>query len=137
MSNRDYPGMTDLGVRIARIEQTDDLLANYDRAWTLIRDSDQHAATAGTLVGRYYHESVADGRALYEICWIQGDKAYLRHLPVGDGYRGLTLEGLSDHYRDPLAADGILFAVKLAFVRENVRQRDALSALFTARECAG
>lgn len=126
-----YPGMTNLAAAVATLEAAcGDLLEIYDRQWREIAAADAKAAANDDLVGRYYQESVGDGRALYEICWVHNGKAYLRHLAIGDAYRALTLERLATPYKDPFDPDGFLFAADLAFVAENVRARDALRALF-------
>lgn len=127
-----YPGMTNLVAAFAAITETDFLLRDNAK-WELLKAADRQAVAGGTLSGRYYQEPVADGHAYYEICWVKGDLAYLRHIDLGDAYRAVTLQRLAKAYKDPLNEDNVLFAVSAEFVADNVKRRDAIAALFAKR----
>lgn len=58
-----------------------------------VEAKDAAARAAGTLVGRCYRESVADGYALYEITRVTARTVTLKHIKIGDGYMSALLGG--------------------------------------------
>jgi hypothetical protein len=106
---------------------------DYAAQYKLMTETEEAARAAATLVGRFYKRQVADGYANYEVCLVNGNRAYLRHVDVGDGYRDSSMEGLSDDVGDPFDPKGTLFAVKLAFVQDNIERQDRLAALFARK----
>ena len=127
-----YPGMTNIYAEIVALEydpgegkyDSNKMVAAWDAQQKLIYERDSEAAKAGRIVGRFVYFGVADGAACYEVCWTKGQKAYLRHIPIGDAWRARQVEGMGNHFKDPAnpdREDGRLIQVPLRFVKGELR----------------
>lgn len=139
-SSPKYPGMTNLALAVARLQEVPnryegDTFSNILKAQdALMEKSNQDARRAKTLVGRTISSHVADGCAIYEVCWVKGAQAFLRHIDYCDGYRARDMEQMAKVYKDPLDEKGVVFQVSKRFVESRVQADDKLAAIFASRK---
>lgn len=88
-----------------------DFVAEMNRQWDEIVAKDAAARDAGTLIGRYYSEPVADGSALYEVVKVTKKTIRLRHINYGDGYQIRLIEQMG-------------CKLPREIVEQNINQRD-------------
>jgi len=130
MSDPKYPGMTSLAFALDKLAEVpnkyegDTFMKVMREQEALMEKSNQDARRAGTLVGRTIQSHVADGYAVYEVCWVKGQQAFLRHINFCDGYRASDMEQMATVYRDPLDEKGVVFQVSKKFVQSRVDQAD-------------
>lgn len=118
--------MTDLAIQVGKIPfDYKDCHAYMDKVEKLI---DSYANDG--IVGNVVQTHVADGYAVYEVCWAKGSKAYLRHVDYLDGYRDMTIERMGKIFRDPMNDDGYIIEVPLRFVKSHLDSERALRAIF-------
>lgn len=140
MSDPRYPGMTSLAFAVAKLAEVPnryegDTFTNILREQdALMEKSNEDARRAKTLVGRTISSHVADGAAIYEVCWVKGSQAFLRHIDYCDGYRARDIEQMATVYKDPLDEKGVVFQVSKAFVQKRVGADDKLAAIFANRK---
>ena len=127
-----YPGMTDLALRVNAVEDKD-FSAKYKKQDKIMDEANEAAAKSGSLTGRTVQYRVADGYAVYEIAWVNGNKAYLRHIDYLDGYLNVTLEQMAKAVRDPMDPKGVLFGVKLSQIQDEISREDAMRKFFAKK----
>lgn len=139
-SDPKYPGMVNLALAIARLQEVPDRYAG-DKFMEIMRAQDalmsksaKDAKAKGTLIGRTISSGVADGAAIYEICWVKGTHAYLRHIDYCDGYHARDLEQMAKGFKDPLDPNGVVFQVSKKFAQSRVDQADRFGAIFAKKD---
>lgn len=95
----------------------DDFKAKMDRQMEELTANDTTAEEAGTLVGRYIRESIADGYAYYVVTEEYPRTVIVEHVDYCDGYRIPMIESM----------DGM---IPVKYVRENIARRDSWEKLF-------
>ncbi len=95
----------------------EDFRARMDQQMEELTAKDTEAKEAGTLVGRYIRESVADGSAYYRVVKVTAGTATVEHVDYCDGYRIEMVEILG-------------CKLSLKYVRENIERRDYWAETF-------
>ena len=96
----------------------EDFRAEIDRQMAELKADDDAAKKAGTLVGRYIRESIADGYAYYVIVKAGHSRTVtVEHVHICDGYRVPMIESM----------DG---KIPVKYARENIAMRDKWEKLF-------
>lgn len=90
----------------------------FNRNWKQLKECDKRAKEGGFLVGRYIKEPFADGYAIYQV--IRENKKTVR-------IRVCT--GIGDDWVIPYL--GQETSVDMAYVTQNIAQREALAAIFS------
>ena len=98
-------------------DYVNDFIAKMDAQMAELKANDKAAAEAGTLVGRYIQEQIADGHAYYVVTAENGKFVEVAHVDYCDGYRVPMIESM----------EGIIPA---KYARENIAMRDRWATMF-------
>ena len=98
-------------------DYTDNLVKAWDKKWAELIKSDRAAKKAGVLVGRFYSEPVADGKAIYLITKENKTRCKLE-----------LVTGLGDDWSIRRFGDKA-WAGRNEVV-DNIRWRDGMNAIF-------
>ena len=102
------------------MEQWETFIKESKKKFDAMLEADTKAKEAGTLIGRYINEPVADGYAYYVVAKVKGAKCTLKHVDIYDAYKILFVEYLGR-------------VVPKRYVTTNIEQRDALKELFSKK----
>ncbi len=95
----------------------EDFRAEMDRQMAELKANDAAAVEAGTLVGRYIQENIADGCAYYVIVKANSRTVTVKHVDYCDGYRIPMIESMG-------------CKIPIKYARENIGQRDSWAKMF-------
>ncbi len=101
-------------------EYIDNFRAQMDRQMAELTANDTAAKEAGTLVGRYIRESIADGYAYYTVVKANSRTVTVEHVDYCDGYRVPMIESMGGE-------------IPLKYVTENIELRDKWDELFASK----
>lgn len=94
-----------------------DFLKQIETNWDRLTKDDALAKAQGTLIGRFFGEPFADGKAIYRITGTNKTKAKIE-----------VVTGLGDDWEIPYW--GHEKTIDLAYVQKKIEGRDSLNALF-------
>jgi len=92
--------------------------SDCDVNWKKIEESDKRGKEAGTLLGRYYDEPVADGKAIYIITKVNKRTCKLE-----------LCRGIGDDWSTPMLGEG--GNVDIDYIKHHITYRDKLDKLFS------
>lgn len=95
----------------------DDFRAKLDAQMAELTAEDTAAKEAGTLVGRFIRESIADGYAYYRVVAANSRSVLVEHVDYCDGYRVPMIESAGGR-------------IPIKYARENIAMRDRWATMF-------
>jgi hypothetical protein len=99
------------------LNDTDSILARYDKNWQALEQADQQAKAQGVLLNRYIKHAYADGYAVYRITKVNKASVQVR-----------VVTGIGDDW--VLPAWGREATIPLRTAQQLVSFRDATDAIF-------
>jgi len=100
---------------------SEQLIKRWDETWKDVEDMDNEAKAAGTIIGRYIDEPIADGKAIYLITNEYKNKVKIK-----------VVTGLGDDWRVPYWGD--VATIDKDYALSKLKYRDSLAELFSKKK---